>query len=163
MTFDETILAKHAYEQYCLNLGITSKAYHADNGHFADKVFHDECTSCHQVITFCGLGDHHQNGIAEQKIKELTLGLQTLLLHAKQMLQEYISMILWPSALKCCKYWLNNLTHCADGQTPYQTIAGLESSKIILSNFHTFVCPCYVLDHRLQSGNGTISKSEPCT
>ncbi len=163
LTLDETLLGKHAYEQFLLNLGVTSKAYHADNGHFADKGLCDECTSCHQVITFCGIGGHHQNGIAEQKIKELTLGAQTLLLHAKQMLPDYISTITWPFALKCCKDWLNNLTHCADSRTPYQTIAGLKSSKIILSNFYTFGCLCYVLDHCLQSGNGTILKCEPHT
>jgi hypothetical protein len=161
LTLDWIILAKHAYEQFLSNLGVTSQAYHADNGHFSDNRFCDECTSCHQVITFCGIGGYHQNGIAERKIKELTHGVWTLLLHAKQMLPEYISTILWPFALKCCKDWLNNLTHHADGQTPYQTIAGLESSKIILSNFHTFGCTCYVLDHCFQSGNGIISKWKP--
>jgi hypothetical protein len=39
LTLDETILAKHAYEQFLSNLGVTSKAYHADNGRFADKGF----------------------------------------------------------------------------------------------------------------------------
>ena len=82
LTLDKTILAKHAYEHFLSNLGITSKAYHADNGCFADKGFCDDA-SCHQVITFCGIGGHHQNGIAEQKIKELMLGALTLLLHAK--------------------------------------------------------------------------------
>jgi hypothetical protein len=74
LTLNETILAKHAYKRLLSNLGITSKAYHADNGHFADKGFCDDCTSCNQVITFCGVGSHHQNEIAERKIKELTLG-----------------------------------------------------------------------------------------
>ena len=32
----------------------------------------------------------------------------------------------------------------------------------IMSNFHTFGCLCYVLDHRLQSGTGKIPKWEPC-
>ena len=74
LTLDKTILAKQAYERFLSNLGVTSKAYHADNGCFADKGFRDECTSCHQVITFCGIGGYHQNGIAERKIKELTHG-----------------------------------------------------------------------------------------
>ena len=56
---------------------------------------------------------------------------------------------------------LNNLVHRADDRTPYQTLAGLEPSKIIMSNFHTFGCPCYVLDHRLQYGNGAVPKWEP--
>jgi hypothetical protein len=68
-----------------------------------------------QSITFCGVGGHHQNGIAERKIKELTLGARTLLLHAKRKLPEYISTILWPFALKCTEDRLNNLVHQADG------------------------------------------------
>ncbi len=90
------------------------------------------------------------------------LGGQTMLLHAKWMLPEYISTILWPFALKCCEDCLNNFVHHADNQTPYETLAGLESSKIIMSNFHTFGCPCYVLDQRLQSGNGAVPKWKPC-
>ena len=73
----------HAYEQFLSNLGATSKAYHADNRCFADEGFYNNCTLSNQVITFCGVGGHHQNGIAEQKIKDLTLGAWTLLLHAK--------------------------------------------------------------------------------
>jgi hypothetical protein len=60
---------------------------------------------------------------------------QTLLLHAKRMLPEYISMILWPFALKYAEDGLNNLVHQADGCTPYQTIASFETSKIKLSDF----------------------------
>ncbi len=84
-----------------------------------------------------------------------------MLLHAKRLLPEYISTILWPFALKCCEDHLNNLVHHADDQMPYEILAGLESSKIIMLNFHTFGCPCYVLDQHLQSGNGTAPKWEP--
>jgi hypothetical protein len=160
LSLEETILAKHGYERFLAAIGVTAKAYHADNGRFADKGFCDECTSSNQVITFCGVSSHHQNGIAEQKIKELTLVACTLLLHAKCMLPEYISMIMWPFALKCAEDRLNNLVHQGDGQTPYQTIAGLDSTKIKMSDFHTFGCPCYILDHRLQSGTGMIPKWE---
>jgi len=83
LTLDETILAKHAYERFLSSIGVTSKAYHADNGRFADKGFCDNCVASNQVITYCGVGSHHQNGIAERKIKELMLRGRTLLLHAK--------------------------------------------------------------------------------
>ncbi len=89
-------------------------ADHADNGCFVDKGFQDDCTSCNQTIFFCGVESHHQNGIAEQKIKELMLGVRTLLLHTKRMIPEYISTVLWPFALKCCEDCLNNIIHCAD-------------------------------------------------
>ncbi len=64
-TLDETNLAKHANEQFLSSIGVTSKAYHANNGRFADKEFRDDCISCNQVITFCSVGSHHQNGTAE--------------------------------------------------------------------------------------------------
>jgi hypothetical protein len=62
------------------------------------------------------------------------LSAQTLLLHAKRMLPEYISTILWPFALKCCEDCFTNLVDHADDQMPYETLAGLESLKIIMSN-----------------------------
>ncbi len=114
-----------------------------------------------QAITFCDVGSHHQNGNAEQKIKDITLGGRTLLLHAKRMLPEYISTILWPFAIKCYKDQMNNLTFQADGGTPFETLAGLKSTPVSLSNFHTFGCPCYVLDHCLQSRAGKLPKWEP--
>jgi hypothetical protein len=39
LTLLETMMAKHAYEKYLASLGVESKAYHADNGCFADKGF----------------------------------------------------------------------------------------------------------------------------
>jgi hypothetical protein len=138
LSLEETLLTKHVYECFLSSNGVTAKAYHPDNGQFADEGFKDDCTMSNQSITFCGVGGHHQNGLAECKIKELTLGAQTLLLHGKIMLPEYISTILWPFALKCTEDRLNNPVHQADGCTPYQTIASLEASKIKLSDFHTF-------------------------
>jgi hypothetical protein len=157
----ETLMAKHAYEKFLALLGIDSKAYHADNGRFADKGFRDYCTQSNQIITFCGVGSHHQNGIAEREIKDITLGGRTLLLHAKRMLPEYISTILWPFAVKYYEDQMKKLTFQSDGRTPFETLPGLYSSQISLFNFHTFECPCSVLDHRLQSGAGKIPKWEP--
>jgi hypothetical protein len=56
---------------------------------------------------------------------------------------------------------MNNLVHCADGRTPYQALTGLDPIKLDVSNFHAFGCPCYVLDHRFQSGNSIVPKREP--
>ncbi|MGL6008734.1 MAG: hypothetical protein ACRC1D_04685 [Culicoidibacterales bacterium] len=161
LTLDETLLAKHAYENFLASLGVESKAYHADNGRFADKGFRDDCILNNQTITFCGVGSHHQNGIAERKIKDITLGARTLLLHAKRMLPEYISTILWPFAVKCYEDRMNHLVHRSDNRTPFETLTDLDPMPFNFSKFHTFGCPCYVLDHRLQSGTGMIPKWEP--
>jgi hypothetical protein len=74
LTLDEMITAKLGYEHFLYLLGIQSKAYHANNSHFADQGFRDDCLQNNQVITFCGVGSHHQNGIADKrKIKNLML------------------------------------------------------------------------------------------
>ncbi len=65
LTLEETLLAKHAYERFLSSIEVTAKAYHADNVRFADQGFRDECNLSNQVITFCGIGSHHQNVIAE--------------------------------------------------------------------------------------------------
>ncbi len=64
LTIDETILAKHAYEQFLSLLGVTSKAFHADDGRFSDKGFHDDCI---QTITFCGVGSHQQKMLLQNE------------------------------------------------------------------------------------------------
>ena len=161
LTLAEILLAKDAYERFLNSVGVSAKAYHADNVRYADKGFVDSCRGQGQVITFCGVGGHHQNGIAERYITSLTLGGRTLLLHAKRMLPEYISTMLWPFAIKCFEDRMNNLICNKKGRTPYQTLAGLESTSLDINSFHTFGCPCYVLDNRLQSGLPMLPKWEP--
>jgi hypothetical protein len=43
LTLKKTNLAKHACEQFLSSIGVTAKAYHADNGRFANKGFKDDC------------------------------------------------------------------------------------------------------------------------
>jgi hypothetical protein len=163
LSLEETLLAKHGYEHFFAMHGIISKQYHADNGRCADKGFYDNCSKNGQVILFCSVGSYYHYGIAEQKIKDLTLGAQTLLIHAKRMLPKYIPTILWLFALKHHEDRMNNLVHCTDGQTPYQALLGLDAAPIDIKNFHTCGCPCYILDHCLQSGNLMIPKWEVST
>ena len=158
LTLEETLVAKTAYERFLQTVGVTAQAYHADNGRFADKGFIDACRLEKQLITFCGVGAHHQNGIAERYIKSLTLGGRTLLLHAKRMLPEYMSTILWPFAIKCYAERMNHLTWKSDGRTPFEALASLDPSPLDVKSFHTFGSPCYVLDNRLQSGLSMVPK-----
>ena len=52
-----------------------------------------------QKIMFCGVGAHHQYGVAENTIKQLTLRSRTLLLCAQRHWPEYITSMMWPFAL----------------------------------------------------------------
>ena len=57
-------------------------------------MFKDDCNNKLQRLTFCGVGAHHQNGIAEAKIKQLTLAARTMLLYAQRLWPEYFKYAL---------------------------------------------------------------------
>ena len=65
LTMQETLDAKHAFECVAEQHGIHIHHYHSDNEQFADCAFMDDICQSHQTITFCGIGAHHQNGVAE--------------------------------------------------------------------------------------------------
>ena len=67
-TGEATLEAKNAYERLLHSFGRKVLAYHADNGRFAEKDFVQDVKDKAQNITYCGVGSHHQNGIAEQRI-----------------------------------------------------------------------------------------------
>ena len=53
-----------------------------------------------QTITYCDIGTHHQNVIAEAHIKNLAFAAQTMLLHAKRHWPESITAMIWPYPIK---------------------------------------------------------------
>jgi hypothetical protein len=81
LTLDETLDAKRSWEILLANAGHSAKHYHADNGRFADDDFRAHCDERNQTLDFCGVGAHHQNGVVEGKIRIITEGARTILLH----------------------------------------------------------------------------------
>jgi hypothetical protein len=72
LTLDETLLAKASFERHANKGGVNIESYHADNGCYAHSGFQQAVKDCNQKITYCAVGAHHQNGIVERRIKELT-------------------------------------------------------------------------------------------
>ena len=70
----QTIISKREFEKHAASNNILNvkSYYHADNGIFAEKAFRDEVVSSNQTISYCAVGAHHQNGIVERRIGELT-------------------------------------------------------------------------------------------
>eukprot|EP00957_Ditylum_brightwellii_P183277 13960663-Ditylum_brightwellii.AAC.1 len=118
MSGEETLQSKHAYERIAATHGVRVKRYHSDNGRFEEKAFRAACYKQGQEITFCGVGAHHQNRIAENQIKLLTLKSWTMLLHAKRHWPEYITTILCPYALKMVEVYYNKFEVDEDGVSP---------------------------------------------
>ena len=94
------------------------KHYHADNGRFAENPFKEDFVRKMQNLTFCGVGAHHQNGVSERIIKDLTLYSRTLVLHAQRHWPEYITTMFWPSALVAAEDRMSNIHVDMHGQTP---------------------------------------------
>jgi hypothetical protein len=149
---EETLLSKTAFERHASKGGVTIHSYWADNGRFADSGFQQAIKKASQTITFCAVGTHHQNGIIEQQIKELTLISRTLLLHAKSHLPDYITTMMWPFALKEAAYCLIWLSLWSDGQSCEATFFNVDKDLFNPTAYHVFVSPCFVLDSELQSG-----------
>ena len=59
--------------------------------------------------------------------------------------------MIWPFALLSAAYRLNNLHIDLDRKRPEMKFSEAFGVTTRLTNFHTFGCPCYVLDSRLQS------------
>ncbi len=107
LNLDETLLAKSSFERHANDGSVTINSYHANNGCFTDSGFQQAIKDADQKITYCAVGAHHQNGIVEQRIKELILISWTLLLHAKQHWANYVTTMMWQFALKEAAYQLN--------------------------------------------------------
>ena len=141
---DETLESKQAFEQFAQDHNVQVKAYRADNGRFAEQQFRDEVRRCNQRISFCGVEAHHQNGIIERHIQELTYGARTLLLHAKRHWPEVIGPLLWPYAWKAYEQIMNELRTNDNGKSPLQNFSDVDY-KATLTNYHTWGCPVFVL------------------
>ena len=68
----------------------------------------------------------------------------------------------WTFALVAAAHRMNNLHVDMHGQTPEMKFSNTIGSSTRLSHFHTFFCPVYILDERLQSvGGGGPPKWDP--
>lgn len=160
-SIEETLSAKASFERLFSLADRRVKSYRADNGRFADKKWHDDCVCNNQNLTFCGVGNHRQNGIVEAKNKYLTLTARTLLLQGMRMWPEMISTYFWPFAVKAAAERHNKLHVDKDGNTPESKLYGLKPEDIPVTTFHPLFCPVFVLDHRLHSAGGSMPKWEP--
>ena len=77
-----TLAGKHRIEKEAASFDVTIKSYRADNGIFRAKEFIIDIEKHNQSISFCGVNEHNQNGIAERFIRTIVERARTSLLHA---------------------------------------------------------------------------------
>lgn len=145
-------------ERHADSFGVSVKRCHADNGRFADQSFQENIDQNNQVIKFCVVGTHHQNGISERRIRALRESSRTYLAHTTHrwppsIASKCVSTILWSFAIKYAQDILNTFNFDKQGLTPIMKFAQIRVSRPYLHDLHTFGCPAFVLNSSLQSGN----------
>jgi hypothetical protein len=107
------------------------------------------------MISYSGIGAHHQNGVAEGSICTITQWAHVMMLHQVIHRPAEARLVLWPFALDHSTYlWnhmmLQQLTHLMPieifGTTRFGDYRHLQCS-------HILGCPTYVLDPMLQDGH----------
>eukprot|EP00957_Ditylum_brightwellii_P154148 11730789-Ditylum_brightwellii.AAC.1 len=119
-------------------MGILWNHTTATNSRFDSKDFINSCKEDQQSYSYCGIGGHHQNGIAENTNKCLTHNAIIILLHTKRE---------WPAV---AEERHNKLDLNANGMLPLEQLLG-HKEELMASNFHTWGCPVFFLDSRSQS------------
>jgi transposase InsO family protein len=149
---EETLKGKIAFERYCNSYGVSVMHYHADNGIFSANAWRSSCNELGQGLSFAGVNAHHQNGVAERRIRDLQEMARTMLIHAHRRWPSAITANLWPYAIRMANDAINATPNLKDkeGRTPLEVFANTQ----VASNpkhWHHFGCPVYVLDDALQS------------
>ena len=148
----ETLEGKKAFEILAQDSGISVKGYHADNGIFRANAWVNSCNAASQRLTFAGVNAHHQNGIAERRIKELQELARTMLIHAHNRWPKCVTTELWPYAIRAANEALNDSPSLQDPGR--KSPAQLFHKTNVLANpkhYQPFGCPVYVLDNALQA------------
>jgi hypothetical protein len=65
-----------------MEVGVTIKGYHSDNGVFSSQEFLTNCQELNQKLTFSSIGAHHPNGIADHDIQMVSNMAQANMIYA---------------------------------------------------------------------------------
>jgi hypothetical protein len=149
---EELLRSKHEFEDFAARHGVSIKHIRANNGIYTAKIIHDSCLKKQQHLTFCAVGAHWQNGIAERFIGTVVQRARTILLHAMTKWPAIIKEDMWPFAIRYAVAFHNASIRRGHTETPYQRFTG-QAAPWSIANFRVFGCPSYVLHKRLQDGD----------
>ena len=148
----ETILAKRRFERDLHLHGHKIVQYLGDNGVFRSEEFSLELQKKGQTIEFCGVGAHHQNGVAERSIRTISDSARSMLIHAAIHWPEAVDLSLWPMAVEYATYLYNRTPGRVSDTSPMEHVSGQRSNLEDIRSARVWGCPAFVLDPRKQDG-----------
>ena len=149
----ETIYNKRKFERTLNNFGHTVNSYLGDNGVYKSNEFQDELKQRGQTMEFCGVGAHHQNGVAERAIRTVSESARTMMLHASIHWPGTVTLDLWPMAVEYAAYLYNIMPNINTQTAPIELLTGSRMNGSDIRNARVWGCPAYVLDPKIQDGN----------
>jgi hypothetical protein len=150
----DTIVAKEAFEIFASRHNVKIKHYHCDNGIFASKKFGAAVEDANRTMMFCAVNAHHQNGVAERRIQDLTDWARAMLVNACHK-NPFATDNMWPFALRQASAIDRTIPKRAHTKLPLEIFTDVDM-RPKTNHFHPFGCPVYVLNAPLQEG-----KSQP--
>jgi len=147
----ELVKSKLEFETFADRFNVRIRNIRADNGVYAAQLFRDACLKKQQNLTFCAVGAHWQNGIAERFIGTITQRARTILLHAMSRWPEVIQEDMWTYAIRHAVNFHNVSIRKQQTQSPYEKFTG-QTAPWAIHDFRVFGSPTYVLHKALQDG-----------
>jgi len=153
----EMINSKQAFEAYCRQHGVNVRSIRADNGIYSSAAFRDSCSQASQQLTYCGVGSHWQNGLAERAIGSIQATARTILLHAMSKWPTIITAAFRPFAIAHSVHLYNISSRQGLHKSPWELFTGTPPSKHP-SDSRIFGCPAFVLNKSSQDNPSAAKK-----
>ena len=153
----EMIKSNQAFETYCRQHGVNIRSIRADNGIYSSAAFRDSCSQASQQLTYCGVGSHWQNGLAERAIGNIQATARTILLHAMSKWPTIITEAFWPFAIAHSVHLYNISSRQGLHKSPWELFTGTPPSKHP-SDSRIFGCPAFVLNKSSQDNPSAAKK-----
>ena len=134
-----TVATKHAFEKFAAKHSVCIHHYHCNNRCFYDNAFKESCENSRQILTYCGVNAHFQNGIAERAIRDISENTRMQFLHAHD-------RWIWNAVLLH-----SSLPVLEDGTSRLELFSSIRVG-CNMKHMHTFACPVFALDNALASG-----------
>ena len=149
----ETIANKRGFERTLNNFGHTVNGYLGDDGVYKSNEFQNELKQRGQTMEYCGVGAHHQNGVAEKAIRRVWESPRTMMLHASIHWPGTVTLDLWSMTVENAAYLYNIMPNMQTQTEPIELLTGARMNGSGIRNTQVWGCPAYVLDPKVQDGN----------